>query len=333
MQYRSSIKGVTGRVRSAAAALTQRLSNLVTSPQEHHSVIRFRDVGIGLGNLVAKAEEQRHIRRLCEAGSAAVQRLSNVVAEPHEHHSARRLAVIGIAAAVFTGTGASAAWAISHTDAPATPEVAAAEDAPEKTEQQTAAATDGAEAPTPEKAAAEETTEAEAAEAEAAEAEAAEAEAAEEEAAGPVDIDVSDIDDEQEANAVTIIETGKELGIDREGWAVALATGMQEAKLYNAASTVVPESFEYTDSDFSGSDHDSVGVFQQRVSIWGSVEELMDVPTSAGKFYNALEDVDGWENMPISEAAQSVQISAFPDAYAQWEGLAWDIIDAYEAAS
>jgi hypothetical protein len=59
----------------------------------------------------------------------------------------------------------------------------------------------------------------------------------------------------------------------------------------------------------------------------------MDPATSASKFYNTLADVDGWESMSIPEAAQSVQVSAYPDYYAQWEGLAWDIIAAYEAAS
>lgn len=242
-----------------------------------------------------------------------------------EHHRVRRIAVVGVAAAVFTGTGATAAWAISNaeepteevavaTEAPATTEAPAAMGAPQEVEKE------AVEKPTPE-ATTEPAPEPE-----------PEPEPVEEDKT--IDIDVADIDDEQEANAVTIIETGAEMGFDENGWAVALATAMQEAKLYNAASEAVPESFEYTDSDVSYSDHDSVGIFQQRPSMgWGSVEELMDVSTSASKFYGTLEDVDGWEDMSIAEAAQSVQVSAYPDYYAQWEGLAWDIIDAYESAS
>jgi hypothetical protein len=242
-----------------------------------------------------------------------------------EHHRVRRLAVVGIAAAVFTGTGATAVWAISNTEEPVT-EVAA--EAPAETTEAPAAT----EAPATTAAPTEEAT-TEAPEAPAT-TEAPAAPTPEKEDTGPVDIDVSDIDDEQEANAVTIIETGKEMGFDEQGWAVALATAMQEAQLYNAASDAVPESYDYTDSDVVYTDHDSVGIFQQRPSMgWGSVEELMDVSTAASKFYGALKDVDGWEGMSIAEAAQTVQVSAFPDAYAQWEDLAWNIIDAYEDAS
>ncbi|MDA1360791.1 hypothetical protein O1R50_14270 [Glycomyces luteolus] len=244
-----------------------------------------------------------------------------------ERHRVRRLAVVGIAAAVFTGSGATAAWAISHSEEPVAP---AAAEAPAETTEAPAAtkAPAATRAPAPAPAPAPTT------EAPATTEPPAPAPTPEKEPAGPVDIDVSDIDDEQEANAVTIIETGKEMGFDERGWAVALATAMQEAKLYNAASEAVPESLEYSDSGVTYSDHDSVGIFQQRPSMgWGSVEELMDVSTSASKFYGSLKDVDGWEGMSIAEAAQSVQISAFPDYYAQWEGLAWDIIDAYESAS
>lgn len=267
MQISKIIEGVTGTVRSAAAAVTQRLTNTLDGFKEHHRV--------------------------------------------------RRLAVIAVAAAVFTGSGATAAWAISNTDEPAPAEAVAT------TEQETAETTAPATTEATEEAATEEATEAPATEA------APEPEA---EPAGPVDIDVSDLDDEQEANAVTIIEAGKEAGFDERGWAVALATAMQEAKMYNAASEAVPESFQYTDSDVTYSDHDSVGIFQQRTSMgWGTVEELMDVSTSASKFYGTLDDIDGWQDMSIASAAQAVQVSAFPDAYAQWEGLAEDVIDAYEA--
>ncbi|THV42625.1 hypothetical protein [Glycomyces buryatensis] len=250
---------------------------------------------------------------------AAVERLSG------EHRGRRRIAVIALAAAVFVGSGATAAWALTTNEETYGEPEAVAVDA--TTEEATEEAT--TEAPTEE--VTEEATEE--APAEPAPEETTEEETTEAPDPGPVDIDVSDLDDEQEANAVTIIETGAELGFDDQGWAVALATAMQEAKMYNAASEAVPESFEYSDSSVSYSDHDSVGIFQQRPSMgWGSVEELMDVSTSASKFYNTLSDVSGWESMSIASAAQAVQISAYPDYYAQWEGLAWDVIDAYNAA-
>ncbi|MCH7232936.1 hypothetical protein L0U85_19065 [Glycomyces sp. L485] len=139
---------------------------------------------------------------------------------------------------------------------------------------------------------------------------------------------VSGLDATQMANAITIIEVGMDRGLGERAWAVALATAMQEAKLYNAANPVVPASYEHA-WEVEYSDHDSVGIFQQRPSMgWGSVAELMDPATSAAKFYGTLEGVSGWQDMSIAAAAQSVQISAFPDYYAQWEDLAWRIIDA-----
>ncbi|WP_051392782.1 hypothetical protein [Glycomyces arizonensis] len=138
---------------------------------------------------------------------------------------------------------------------------------------------------------------------------------------------VEGIDGTQMANAITVIEVGMDRGLGERAWAVALATAMQEAKLYNAANPAVPESYDY-DWEAEYADHDSVGMFQQRPSMgWGTVAELMDPATSAAKFYDGLEDVSGWEDMSIAGAAQAVQVSAYPDYYAQWEDLAWRIVD------
>ena len=67
-------------------------------------------------------------------------------------------------------------------------------------------------------------------------------------------------------------------------------------------------------------DHDSLGLFQQRPSMgWGSVDQVMDPVYSTTAFYLALKRVPGWESMAVTVAAQRVQRSAFPYAYAQWE--------------
>ena len=67
-------------------------------------------------------------------------------------------------------------------------------------------------------------------------------------------------------------------------------------------------------------DRDSLGLFQQRPSQgWGSEEQVQDPVHAANKFYEELVDVSGWESMPVTVAAQRVQRSAFPNAYAQWE--------------
>ncbi|MFD0560126.1 hypothetical protein FB566_4121 [Stackebrandtia endophytica] len=137
---------------------------------------------------------------------------------------------------------------------------------------------------------------------------------------------VGGLDEVQMANAVTVVEIGKELGFSERGQAVALVTAMQESLMRNVASDAVPESLQYPHEGIM-IDYDSVGLFQQRPSMgWGTIEQCMDVEYSTTTFYNALAQVDGWENMDLTVAAQAVQKSAFPDRYAQWEGMAWDVI-------
>jgi hypothetical protein len=223
---------------------------------------------------------------------------------------------MGTATALFIGSTGSAALAIANLDEPA-PEhqPVSASTAFEIALSDEAAAAAGGQIAADQRAAAE------------AEAKAA-AEAAARAAAEPQP--VGGLSKLQMKNAVAIIEAGKDEGLGRDAWAVALATAMQESKFRNYANVNVPESYEY-DYQAEGSDHDSVGLFQQRLS-WGKVEDLMDPKKSAKKFYKALERVDGWEDMPVTKAAQTVQVSAYPDAYAQWEDLAWDIVESYEKA-
>jgi hypothetical protein len=118
-------------------------------------------------------------------------------------------------------------------------------------------------------------------------------------------------------HAKTIVQVGKQLKLPERAWVIAVATSMQETKLYNLANTGLPASLQLA-NDGTGYDHDSVGLFQQRpASGWGSVQELMDPATSARKFYQALMQVPGWDRLPLTVAAQLVQGSAFPTAYAQ----------------
>lgn len=129
-------------------------------------------------------------------------------------------------------------------------------------------------------------------------------------------------------NAATIVKTGVSMGIPQRGLIVAIATSMQESRLLNLANTGLPESLNYP-NEGTGYDHDSVGLFQQRTSSgWGTVEELMTPSISASKFFAALQQVYGWQNMSIAGAAQAVQVSAFPDAYAQHEAVATTVVQA-----
>ncbi|MFC0057699.1 C40 family peptidase [Streptomyces actinomycinicus] len=126
---------------------------------------------------------------------------------------------------------------------------------------------------------------------------------------GSGNVTVSGLPDpkEQLPNAKTIVATGIQLGIPARGQVIALATALQESGLRN----------------LDHGDRDSVGLFQQRPSQgWGTREEIMNPVYASKKFYNALKSVKGWESMPVTVAAQKVQKSATPDAYAQHEPLA-----------
>jgi hypothetical protein len=108
---------------------------------------------------------------------------------------------------------------------------------------------------------------------------------------------------EQMANAATIAAVGVTRGIPDRGIVIALATAMQESELYNL--------------DYG--DRDSLGLFQQRPSQgWGTAEQVRDPRYAARAFYIALQRVQGWEEMRLTEAAQAVQRSAFPEAYQKW---------------
>jgi cell wall-associated NlpC family hydrolase len=121
----------------------------------------------------------------------------------------------------------------------------------------------------------------------------------------------SSLDADQLANARTIIATGVQMSVPTRGQVVAVATALQESTLRNLPY----------------GDRDSVGLFQQRPSSgWGSVQELTTPSIAARKFYDALLKVPGWIGMPLTVAAQTVQRSAFPLAYAKWEPLAGSIV-------
>ncbi|MGW2542004.1 NlpC/P60 family protein [Kitasatospora sp. NPDC001574] len=107
--------------------------------------------------------------------------------------------------------------------------------------------------------------------------------------------------------AKQIVATGGTLQVPPRGQVIALATAMQESRLRN----------------LNDGDRDSLGLFQQRPSQgWGSAEQIMDPVYASTSFYTALLKVKGWQEMPLTLAAQEVQRSGFPDAYAQWEPLA-----------
>ncbi|MDH6461295.1 hypothetical protein M2302_001465 [Micromonospora sp. A200] len=124
-----------------------------------------------------------------------------------------------------------------------------------------------------------------------------------------------DLGDEQTANVKAIIAATKKSGMDERAAVVAIATALQESKLENLGHLG------------DRNDHDSQGLFQQRPSSgWGTVEQITDPEYSTMAFLKGLKQVDGWQDMPLTEAAQTVQVSAYPDHYAQWEKQAADLV-------
>ncbi|QSB05504.1 M23 family metallopeptidase [Natronoglycomyces albus] len=128
---------------------------------------------------------------------------------------------------------------------------------------------------------------------------------------------VSGINDEQMHNAAIIVAVGQDMDIPPRGWVIAVATAIQESSLINLGHLG------------ELNDHDSLGLFQQRPSQgWGTPEEITDPVKSSELFYEKLLRVEGWEQMSLTRAAQIVQISAFPDAYAKHEPRSVEIVNA-----
>src|SRR5690554_5590766 len=125
---------------------------------------------------------------------------------------------------------------------------------------------------------------------------------------------------EMRANAAIIVGVGKQLGVSDYGLVISLATAMQESTLRN----------------LDWGDRDSLGLFQQRPSMgWGTPAQIMDRGRSIRVFFGGpsdpsgsdsrgLLDIPGWESKAFTDAAQAVQISAFPDRYGQWEAQAYE---------
>jgi hypothetical protein len=112
------------------------------------------------------------------------------------------------------------------------------------------------------------------------------------------------LDHAQVANAQTIAAEASTLGMPHHAVTVAIAAAFQESQLHNLRS----------------GDRDSVGLFQQRPSQgWGTSAQLVDTGYAAAAFLRALSQVDGWQSLSVDDAAQRVQHSATPTAYAQWE--------------
>ncbi|MCH6162388.1 heavy metal transporter [Streptomyces marispadix] len=109
---------------------------------------------------------------------------------------------------------------------------------------------------------------------------------------------------EQAANAATITAVASQRDLPERAVTIALATAMQESALRN----------------IEHGDRDSLGLFQQRPSQgWGSERQIQDPVYSSGKFYDHLVEIPGYSRLPLTVAAQRVQRSGYPQAYAKHE--------------
>ncbi|MFC5380675.1 hypothetical protein [Aquipuribacter nitratireducens] len=127
------------------------------------------------------------------------------------------------------------------------------------------------------------------------------------EVASPDDPDVllsASLAPDQTANAALVVGLANRRGLPARAATIGVATAIQESGLRNI--------------DYG--DRDSLGLFQQRPSQgWGSEAQVQDPVYSTGAFYDALVEVDGWQDLEVTVAAQEVQRSGFPEAYADHE--------------
>ena len=120
----------------------------------------------------------------------------------------------------------------------------------------------------------------------------------------------------QADNVEAIAAVARERGLPRRAIVIALATAQQESRLRNL--------------DYG--DRDSLGLFQQRPSQgWGTPAQVTDPAYAAGEFYERLVQVPGWRRSRLTEVAQSVQRSGFPELYQQWEPMARALTSSLDA--
>ncbi|MFF2205997.1 M23 family metallopeptidase [Streptomyces sp. NPDC058145] len=116
---------------------------------------------------------------------------------------------------------------------------------------------------------------------------------------------------EQKRNASVITNVARSRGLPPRAAVIGVATAIQESMLKN----------------IHHGDHDSQGLFQQRPSQgWGTLAQVTDPIHASNSFFERLANVDKWQTKPLTQTAQNVQRSGFPDAYAKWEKAAGELV-------
>ncbi|MEW2519402.1 heavy metal transporter [Actinacidiphila alni] len=118
------------------------------------------------------------------------------------------------------------------------------------------------------------------------------------------DGDTLDLSPSQAANAATVAAVATSRGLPERALTIALATALQESRLDN----------------LDHGDRDSLGLFQQRPSQgWGTAQQILDPVYASNAFFDGLVKIEGYSRLPLTVAAQRVQKSGFPQAYAKHE--------------
>ena len=126
------------------------------------------------------------------------------------------------------------------------------------------------------------------------------------------------LDASQIGNAQIIYNVAADLQLPPRAPVIAIATALQESRLRN----------------LTGGTADSLGLFQQRPSQgWGSPADILNPVYAASAFYARLVQVAGWQTLPLTVAAQDVQHSGFPGAYAEWESLADALVSTFSGTA
>jgi cell wall-associated NlpC family hydrolase len=126
------------------------------------------------------------------------------------------------------------------------------------------------------------------------------------------------LDSAQLANAEIVYDVSVTLGLPQRAAVIAEATALQESSLTN----------------LPGGTSDSLGLFQQRPSQgWGTPAQIMQPVYASTRFYETLAEIPGWQSLPVADAAQAVQRSADPGAYARWEPLADSLVATFSGSA
>jgi len=120
------------------------------------------------------------------------------------------------------------------------------------------------------------------------------------------------LDAEQMANAATVVSVVHSRGLHTRAAVIAQATAYQESKLHNITLAV---------------DHDSVGLFQQRVMYY-TAAVAADPVKATNAFLDRLAAQPNWQTRPLTDVAADVQrpLEAYRGLYAQWEPLATQLV-------